>query len=311
MNREEWLEYRKTFIGGSDVYRILSGDALGVYCEKRDLVESTADNEWLRMGRRLERSILEEYAERNGYTLEFPSDPIIHPDLPWLGGTLDAIAVTPDGDRLVVDSKNVDLSKSKLWGAEDSDEAPEQYVVQVNHYCGIGGFFRGDLAALIGGNRFKSIRIPYDAELFATALPLLDEFWHHNVLKGIPPDADFSNKNAVDLQKALHKGFGPPVVLSNDVLSYALAYARMGRAEKLLDAGKKKLQAMLRAELGDASSATIEGTDVKLVRTFVKGGMVQAFERKPGDRFSVKVPDGFENDTILPSELAGLLEETS
>lgn len=319
----EWHAQRRTAIGGSDVHRILFGDAYGVWLEKKGLVEPTPDNEFLRLGRRLESAILEEYAERTGFTLWFPEF-VRHPEHSFLGGNLDALAITPYNDKRVVDAKNVDRSKMWQWqGAtdfeaeeyesEDGEETaaaptvvvPEPYALQIQHYCFVVGASVGDLAALFGGNRFDIFEIPFDEELYCgMILPKLKEFWENHVEKNVPPDPDFSHPRALDTQRRLHTAV---IAEANMVpaTQHELDLIRRNAYAKALEKAAKAVKSRTQAELlhiaGDRKETAIGRTGIVLKRSEIASTFV-SYEKKGYVRLSV--------NGLSKSELANRIPDT-
>src|SRR5687767_8539180 len=91
--RERWLAERRELLTASDVAAVLGVDPrrspLSVYAEKRGLLE-VAETPWMRWGRRVEGAIAEAYADETGRPVrDLGLEIQRHPDVPWLGATLD------------------------------------------------------------------------------------------------------------------------------------------------------------------------------------------------------------------------------
>lgn len=185
MDRELWLQNRKTGIGGSDAPAIMGLSAwktpLQVYMEKRgELDNSFYDNEAMEWGRRLEPVIRQKYCDLTGLEVAVPQDIIRHPLHDFIIGTPDGLAA----DR-VLEIKTA--QSMDLWGEEGTDQIPLNYLVQVQHYMMITGLPAADIAVLFSYSNFKIYNVFADYELHALMLNKEVEFWN-NVQKGVAPD---------------------------------------------------------------------------------------------------------------------------
>ena len=96
--RAIWLEDRKTAVTGTDVAAILGlsrfSSPIQVYLDKKGLATVT-ENEAMRWGKRLERPILEAYAEAQQVGITFADSYTLHrvPGFPLLGASLDAVRI--------------------------------------------------------------------------------------------------------------------------------------------------------------------------------------------------------------------------
>ena len=185
MDRELWLQNRKTGIGGSDAPAIMGLSAwktpLQVYMEKRgELDNSFYDNDAMEWGRRLEPVIRQKYCDLTGLEVAVPQDIIRHPLHDFIIGTPDGLAA----DR-VLEIKTARSMDS--WGEAGTDQIPLNYLVQVQHYMLITGLSAADIAVLFGGTDFKIYNVFADYELHALMLNKEVEFWN-NVQNGVAPD---------------------------------------------------------------------------------------------------------------------------
>lgn len=308
MDRAAWLADRATYIGGTDVYRIVSGDALGVYLDKRGMTEVDEGNEYTEWGMRLERVILEAYAEKTGQKLRFFDAPIRHKTYPFLAANLDAEAENEYGDVRIPDAKNVSGWKAHEWGEDGGTKAPEGYVAQVMHYCYIRGRDAGDLAALIGGHDFRIIHVPYRKDVYEDLiLPDLIDFWTNHVEKGIPPDPNFEHERALERIKklnALSGGTTEVIPATDDVLRLVAAQKSLAKIAKQVEAKQSEVKAALHYLIGDHAAVAVGDTGIVLKRVDTKATWVEAHERAASWHVRVNVPKNY----ILPElDSAGLM----
>jgi putative phage-type endonuclease len=307
--RAEWLALRRSGIGGSDAAAILGlskrKTATHVWAEKVGVAnksERPAD-ERMRMGLRLEKSILQEYAARVRCSMVYPSskgEVLRHQLYDFMVGSLDAIA-SKGSTRWVVDAKNVDRMFAGEWGDDGSGNAPEDLTVQLLHYMIVGGFDKGDFAALIGGNELRIITIHRDDKLMKRICEVESEFWNEHVLKGIPPTPDFEHPAAAEVIKILRGN----IVQKTIALSPTHHLARVVEAHRiggLLEAKGAALKRAAKNEvawlMGDATDAQVEGTGVSFTRRLVKK---KAYTVEPSEYIDtrIKLPKDLKLDDSI------------
>lgn len=186
LDKAKWLEERRKGIGGSDAPAICGVSSwrspLQVYFEKRGELAGPEDNEPMFWGRTLEPVIRQRYADVTGRRVIVPDGIIRHPRHDWMLASLDGVA--PDDKRVV----EVKTARSPVgWGEPGTDEIPEAYLIQVQHYMAVTAYPVADVAALIGGNDFRLYEVPADHELQEILMEKEAEFWKM-VQDGIPPD---------------------------------------------------------------------------------------------------------------------------
>lgn len=189
MSQEQFLLDRQKGIGGSDVAAIMGlspwKTPLDVYLEKvmpvpmGDDFEAIADKPELARGRRCEKYILEEYADRTFQTLA-PGRLIRHPRYPYLQGHVDAFVKGYEG--IVVEAKSVGGSPH-TW----DNEIPLYYKTQVAHYALISNCERVDVPVLFDRWQYACFTWYRDPTFEDDILQACLAFWHDHVLKENPP----------------------------------------------------------------------------------------------------------------------------
>ena len=184
-DRAAWLEERRTGVGGSDASAVLGlskwRTKLDVYLDKRGEGAEIEDNEAMLWGRVLEAPIRQQYAERTGRVVRVPLEMIRHPQHTFMLANLDGVT---DDNRLL----EIKTARSAHdWGEIGSDQVPQGYLLQVQHYLAVTAIPICDVAVLIGGSDFRIYEVPADIELQEMLIEGEAEFWSH-VTRGIPPD---------------------------------------------------------------------------------------------------------------------------
>lgn len=187
--REDWLQQRRTGVGGSDVAAILGlskyKTPLQVYQEKRGEIEPQADNDAMRWGRYLEPVVRQAYADETGNEVRVIDQLVRHPIYEHMIANLDGFVIPETGPRRVFEAKTARTADG--WGEPGSDQIPQPYLLQVQHYMAVTGFVVADVAVLIGGSDFRLYEVPEDRELQDMLCDACTEFWGR-VKAGEPPE---------------------------------------------------------------------------------------------------------------------------
>jgi putative phage-type endonuclease len=132
-------EERKKGIGGSDAPAVLGVSPwctpYQVYLEKTGQIDrSLEDSESMFWGRTLEPVIRQRYADVTGRRVIIPDRILRHPGFGFMIGNLDGIAQ----DNRVLEVKTARTPEG--WGEPGSNEIPDPYMIQVQHYMAITAF---------------------------------------------------------------------------------------------------------------------------------------------------------------------------
>ncbi|KVS50668.1 endonuclease [Burkholderia cepacia] len=256
MDRESWLALRRTGIGGSDAAAALGESPYQtpyeLYLDKLGLAPPREETERMRMGRRLEAVIADEYALTRVVKLRRRNQPVRHPKYPWMLASPDRLV---EGQRLGLEAKSVDPAAFRFgeWGDEGSDQVPTHYLLQVCHYMCVLDYARWDLAALVGGNHLRVYTIHRDVELEEMLIEREHAFWQH-VERREPPEPGFEHPSTLPLLRRLHPGTDGSVI-ELPPLADAVHAVRVDFDEqvKTYQAGVDAARARLLHMMGDAA----------------------------------------------------------
>lgn len=177
--RSAWLARRRELVTASDIAAILGEDErrgpLAVYAAKVGDVESE-ETLPMRRGRRMEGAIADEYAEQTGReVLDLGAHEIqIHPDVPWLGATLDRVTCRDAATRGPLEIK-LAIGSGHQW----RNEPPLAYLFQVQVEIACYAAPWGSLAGLVGPGPLSVSDHERDEDLLGLMLPKLEHFrWH-------------------------------------------------------------------------------------------------------------------------------------
>lgn len=261
LTRGEWLALRRRGIGGSDVAAILGlskwRTPLDVYLDKIGEGEDQPDSPAMEWGRRLEPVIREKYAEATGLAVEKPDMMLISGEHHYMVADLDGIC--SDGRLLEIKTARSGAD----WGEPGTDEIPEYYMTQVQHYMAVAGSARCDVAVLIGATDFRIYAVERDQELIDMLIKAEGDFWHDHVEPRMPP----APTTAADVRALYADDDGELAEATNDeaVLIGELKTARARLKE--LEGEVKALESKLIVAIGARAGLTIAGEKAATYKT--------------------------------------------
>jgi len=188
----EQLELRRQGVGASEVAAIVGvnpyANVWDVYNTKTGVVTDEIDNIHTRLGHALEPMLINEYRERAGREVEYPCTTLVHPEFSWAMATPDGLV----GNDGVVECKVAGWRMRDKWGPEGSDEVPDEYLIQCAWQLAVTDRLWVELIVLLDRD-VKIYRIDRNMALERKLVQQVKQFWHKNVLVGIPPEVDGSD----------------------------------------------------------------------------------------------------------------------
>ena len=260
MDREQWLRERMQGIGGSDAAAVLGlskwKTPYALYLEKRGEAPASDDSEPMRWGRLLEPVVRQEYAERSGEVVRLPTEMLRHARYPWMLATVDGIT---DTGRLV---ELKTARSAEDWGEPGTDEIPQAYLIQVQHYLEVTELEVADVAVLIGGQDFRQYEVEADAELQDMIVEAEAQFWDR-VQRADPPDP----VTLSDVMAKYGRASRPGAVIATAEVAQAVAALAAVRTEKgALDEVDEQLRARILGAFGNLD--TLVDVDGQVLATW-------------------------------------------
>jgi putative phage-type endonuclease len=195
----EWLNLRRTGIGGSDIAALLGmsryTSPYGLYLDKRgELPDFPRPDALMRAaawGHMLEPLIAQRFAEQHKVSVRRVGL-IRHESAPWRLANLDRqVAGCPDGPCLL-EIKQRSAYKASEWGPSgDGEGVPDAEALQTHWYIGVTGYSHAHVGVLINGNDDRYYRVNRDPQIEADVTEMARTFWQR-VLDGNPPPVDGS-----------------------------------------------------------------------------------------------------------------------
>lgn len=195
MPYEDWLEYRKQGIGGSDA-SVVCGisrykSPVELWMEKTDQLPVQEAGEAAYWGTQLESLVRAEFTKRTGIEVKIVSQLLQSEEYPFMLANLDGTCEVSDFGTCIFEAKTASAYKAGEW----EDAIPDEYALQLQHYMAVTGYQGAHIAVLIGGNTFRWKFVERDEELISMLIELESAFWSH-VQNCTPPPLDGSDASA-------------------------------------------------------------------------------------------------------------------
>lgn len=249
LTHEEWLELRRTGIGGSDCAAALGlskwQSQLGLWLDKMGQGKPVEETESMYWGKIFENILLTEFSKKTGKKAERCPFMFQSVEYPFMLADLDGIVREPDGSTSIIEIKTANAFAVNDW----TDGVPLQYLLQLNHYFSVTGLRRGYLVVLIGGNNFQIHEIEPDDEIINNIITLEYAFWQMVVNK-TQPEVDAQSGEA--LNQMYPQANNTSVMLDDTADSIIDDYVHLKAIEDDLKAKKAELENKLKNMLGQA-----------------------------------------------------------
>lgn len=276
-NRQEWLQRRRSGIGGSDAAAIVGlspfRNALDIYREKVGEVADEKQTPAQQRGLLLEALVVELYSELTGKQVRRQAQRA-HPDHPFIIANIDR-QIFANGDPRGTGLLEVKCPSIKPFLRYQREGLPAHMVVQGQHYLGVTGY-QWMAFAIFNADLWKLTHFEVERdETFITNLFAREvEFWQNHVERREPPRV---------LQAVLAPPTGMPDVVgaipqredpewAAAVESYKQSVTLAETAEQVEVAAKARLKELM-GEYG-----AVEGADLRAYWRQMPGK--KSFDRK-------------------------------
>lgn len=270
--RADWLEVRKTGIGGSDAAAAVGlspyKSQLELWLEKTgrdaDLPKPDPNDtaEPVYWGTLLEPIVAAAYTKQTGNRVRKVNAVLQHPGIPFMLANLDREVLGVSGVQ-ILECKTAGEFGARLW----SEGVPEYVQLQVQHQLAVTGKQAADVAVLICGQKLEVHRIQRDDELIARLIPLEAQFWEY-VTSDTPPPADGS-ASAERALRCLYPGNSGMVDFCKD-RKLSVAFADLVSLKADIEAREEQVEQLkqtLIQAMGNASYAQFETGAVSFKRS--------------------------------------------
>ena len=271
MPREEWLEYRRRGIGGSDAGAIIGmnpyATPYSVWADKTGRLPEKEDNEAMRQGRDFEDYVAKRFEEKSGKRVRHYNYMLMHEQHDFITANIDRVV---SGEYAGLECKTTSILNLKKF---KDGEFPDQYYAQCVHYLAVTGWDRWYLAVVVLGSDFKiymltrknddvcpdwceSMVYVDDGEI-ALLTGAEVEFWKTYVEPDKAPPVD-GFKPTTDALSAIYQG-GDDEVIALSEIDVIKGYLDVKADIKALEKAKDRYEQALKATLGDCERGECGG----------------------------------------------------
>lgn len=254
MTRRDWLEKRRSGIGGSDAGAVLGMNEykspIAVWQEKTNRTPiDESDNDYLRIGRDLEDYVASRFEEETGLKVYKCRDMLQSVENPFMFADVDRLV---EGEDAGLEIKTVSPYKSNDW---DGGNIPKHYELQCNHYMAVTGLSKWYICALIYPHIEIRV-IERDDELIDTLITLEKDFWDKYVTTDEMPPVDGSRATSEVLDSVYPEAVPESIELDD-------LEALMKRRDEALDMYERlddeieEIENIIKAKMGRAETAYI------------------------------------------------------
>lgn len=287
LSEEEWLNYRRRGIGGSDVAAIFGispwKTARDLYYDKLNIamVEDN-ENNWvaLEMGKLLEPLVARIFQHKTGYKIYQIKKMFQHPKYPWMLADVDYFVEFTNGTKGILEIKTTNYNARDHWWLDGQEVVPAYYEAQGRHYMAVMDADRCFFCCLYGNNEDEVIirEIRRDTAYEAEMIYLEQDFWENHVLTKIPPpyseDGDLIVESVRRYSGPADQS-APAVVLDVSMTAKLMRYLQLQAEKKSAEASSKeidedmrRLKALLIAEMGSSCTAVCQQNGTKYTITY-------------------------------------------
>lgn len=245
-------QLRQSRIGGSEVAAIFGADEFGkdefsVWYDKKGGGERAAPDLRMKMGKAMERGILDLYTVMTGQAVEYHDRTIAHPSRPYMAATPDAFLINQNKG---VDAKLVFWDQRRVWG-ETANDIPQRVIMQCWWYEAAFDVDQWDICALMLGTGEPVIyTIERDLEVEREMLAQV-EAWHAKYILGdeVPPYGR-SPDAAAWLQKIYPDDHRPNMRAADEQEAALLSeYVELRVMQKVMKARQAEMETALKAAI--------------------------------------------------------------
>jgi putative phage-type endonuclease len=280
-DRSDWLEKRRSGVGGSDVAALLGHSktrgAYAVYASKVAPVDVQPhhNDEAAHWGNVLEPVVAAEFQQRTGYGLTEAKFLARSTRWPWLLATLDRwvqtqgpstgggtyseyVHVSIDRADGLLEVKTQSAFKAHEWSG---GQVPDWVLDQVQHYLAVTGFERAWVAVLVGGQAYQHVEVPASPNYQQAIVEATTKFWYDYVLKKREPEPDGLDATTDAIGQRFSTGGADPISLDDDVeaQTWLRTYRMLKQQHRAAGEDLQAAENWLKQRMGQAEVATLAG----------------------------------------------------
>ena len=265
-NREEWLKYRESGIGSSEVGTILGLNPwetpYQLWRRKKGLDAPIQENFSMKAGHFLEDAVSMFYADKTGKQIIKSSAG------DWLivCNEKNHLRVSPDRTFWIPGMPRNDRNKGILECKTtqldiDENSLPMHWFSQLQYQLGVAELEQGALAWLVSGREFGSKEFFFDNEYFNWMIEQVDQFWIDNILGNQEPLP--MNVDDILLKNPRHV-IGKAFEADEELVEACKKLKEVKEEISCLDVTKDELEDKIKMTMSDSEALAINSQDYGL-----------------------------------------------
>ena len=253
-SREEWLELRKGYIGGSEAGAVMGLDQYkspySVWAEKTGRAPGFEGNIITRVGSYLEDLVATLFCEETGKQVRRKNRMIVNSDYPWACADVDRMIVGEDAILECKTTNSFPIMKDLKGGS-----FPDRWYCQMMHYLAVTGKKKAYLAVLVASRDFYWFELDRDEAEVAALMNAEQDFWWC-VDTDTPPDTDGSEATTEALQTIYADGIDGSVASLFGREMLLTERSQLKAQQKALDERVKEIENAIKSDMAHAEKAT-------------------------------------------------------
>lgn len=261
LSHEEWLEWRRKGIGGSDAAAICGlnpwRSSVRVYLDKVEPPAMPEQNsERMRIGSDLEDYVAKRFEEATGKKVRRNNFMMVHDDHEFMMANIDREVV---GENALLECKTTNSFAKKDW---EDGKTPLHYEIQCHHYMAVTGAERVYIACLLGNEAFVWNIIERDEDTIQYLIELESRFWNDHVLAKEPPAPDGSEDYDNILKERFKDSIDEMIELDTDLEYSAKRSLELSDLAKEIKTEKDMHDQIIKKALGNHERGMIGAREV-------------------------------------------------
>lgn len=262
-DREEWLKYRQSGIGSSEVATILGLNPwetpYQLWRRKKGLDTPKQENFAMKAGHYLEDAVSMFWHDATGKEVIKRSAIdwlIVNPDKPFMRASPDRTYWLGDSRR--AEDKGI-LECKTTQKSIDENDIPKHWFCQVQYQLGVAELQYGSLAWLCSGREFGYKDLEFVPDFFGWIEEEVSKFWIDNIQGNIEPDVQSVEDVLVKYRRHTD---GKVVEVSGDILNACYELRSLKEQIATLDERKEELENRIKLGFGDAEAISYGGNTI-------------------------------------------------
>ena len=254
LTRPEWLNLRRTGIGGSDAAAVVSQNPykgpFTVWAEKVMGSEDQADSEAMRQGRDLEDYVARRFCQETGLRVQREGAMLRSKLHPFMLADIDRRVIGCAAGLEIKTTRDTSMRRYK------NGAYPIEYYLQCLHYLAVTNWDRWYLAVLVFGTDFLIFEINR-AEVLDDLDALIkaeESFWKYHVQTGNPPPPDGLESTGMALRRVYPVDDGSAVEASEEDDDLMEALLALKKQRGALDDQIAEAENRIKARMGAAEA---------------------------------------------------------